>query len=179
MLGLELHGKIFDHAANHIILQEAMKILENIENRGIGGFFGDEIQNGNGIALAYRNADIKAGGEIPADHPHIFQFGSTILYHRKQAFFLPGGDVHDSAAGADGKIKFFMEVHIFSPFGKESKTMIEFLRRGHKKPMNGSASSIVIFPAGTRRTGVSIKGRAAVDGFYEPKLRKLQKGKAQ
>ena len=43
LLGLELGGKVFYHAADHIVLQETVEILEDIENGGIGGFFGDEI----------------------------------------------------------------------------------------------------------------------------------------
>ena len=118
LLGLELGGKVFYHAADHIVLQETVEILEDIENGGIGGFFGDEIQHGNGVALAHGHADIKAGGEIPADDPHIFQLGGAVLHYRKEAFLLPGGDIQHGAAGADGQIEFFTEVHIFLLSGK-------------------------------------------------------------
>lgn len=93
-----------------------MEVLEDIEDGGIGGFLGDEIQHGDGIALAHSHADIKAGGEIPADDPHIFQFGGTVPDHRKEAFLLPGGDIQHGTASADGKIEFFTEVHIFFSF---------------------------------------------------------------
>ena len=120
LLGLELHSKVFHHAADHIVLQKAVEVLEDIEDGGIGGFLGDEIQNGDGGALAHGHADIKAGGEIPADDTHIFQLGGAVLHHRNEAFLLPGGDIHDGAAGTDGKVQFFTEIHMGSPFGKES-----------------------------------------------------------
>ena len=125
-----------------------MEILEDIENGGIGGFFGDEIQNGNGIALAHGHADIKAGGEIPADDPHIFQLGGAVLHYRKEAFLLPGGDIQHGAAGADGQIEFFTEVHIFSPFGKGSVSAMECKRRGRGKIGKGQGAADAILLSG-------------------------------
>ena len=122
LLGFKLHGKIFDHAADHVILQIAMEVLENIENGRIGRLLGDEIKDGNGIALAHCDADIKAGGKIPADDPHVFQLGGAVPYDREEAFLLPCGDIHNSTAGADSKIEFFTEIHIGYSFrGKMSE----------------------------------------------------------
>ena len=132
-----------------------MEILEDIEDGGIGGFFGDEIQHGNGIALAHGHADIKAGGEIPADDPHIFQLGGAVLHYRKEAFLLPGGDIQHGAAGADGQIEFFTEVHIFSPFGKGSVSAMGCKRRGRGKIGKGQGAADAILLSGERRTDVS------------------------
>ena len=99
-----------------------MEVLENIENGRIGRLLGDEIKDGDGIALAHRDADIKAGSEIPADDPHIFQLGGAVPNDREEAFLLPGGDIHDGAAGTDGEIEFFTEIHIGYSFrGKMSE----------------------------------------------------------
>ena len=155
LLGLELGGKVFYHAADHIVLQKAVEVLEDIEDGGIGGFFGDEIQHGDGIALAHSHADIKAGGEIPADDPHIFQLGGAVLHYRKEAFLLPGGDIQHGAAGADGQIEFFTEVHIFSPFGKGSVSAMGCKRRGRGKIGKGQGAADAILLSGERRTDVS------------------------
>lgn len=179
LLGLELHGKVFHHTADHIVLQETVEILEDIENGGIGGFFGDEIQHGDGIALAHSHADIKAGGEIPADDPHIFQLGGAVLHYRKEAFLLPGGDIQHGAAGADGQIEFFTEVHIFSPFGKGSVSAMGCKRRGRGKIGKGQGAADAILLSGEGRTDVSRGGNAAICDFHRPKPRKLQEGKAQ
>ena len=112
LLGFELRGKIFDHPADHVVFQKTVEILENIENGGIRRFLGNEIQHGNGVALADRHADIKAGGKIPADYPHIPQLGGAFLGHRNQSLLLTGRDVHHRAAGTNRQIEFFTKVHI-------------------------------------------------------------------